>query len=133
MNSDWALLKIDKPLGLKYGLYSLSALGEENLFLAGYNFDEDVMDTYSGCERVNTLFEFIHEGFIYHNCPVKEGHSGGPLLSCNGPSWRDCNLVGINTGGMRDSLTKEKFYTAFTVSSSVFMETANNFIEYYKY
>lgn len=130
MNSDWALLKIDKPLGLKYGFYSLSAL-EENLFLAGYNFDEDVMDTYSGCERVHHPFELIQEGFIYHNCPVREGHSGGPLLSCDGPSWRDCNLVGINTGGLQNSLIEKTFYTA--ISSSVFMEIANNFIEYYKY
>ena len=128
MNSDWVLLKIDKPLGLKYGFYSLSA-SEENLFLAGYNPDKDIMDTYSGCERVDTPFDFIHEGFIYHNCPVREGHSGGPLLSCDGPSWRDCNLVGINTGGIQ--IAGEMFYRA--ISSSVFMETANNFIEYYKY
>lgn len=126
--SDWVLLKIDKPLGLKYGFYSLSD-SDANLFsTAGYNFEQAVLDTYSNCQRVTVIWELIDQSFIHHNCSLKRGHSGGPILLCTGFSWEDCDLIGINImGEVEDLFRQEKVSVA--ISSSVFMEKADEFIK----
>lgn len=87
---DWALLKLEKSLGSKYGTIGLANLDaatliadyQGKLVLPGYSFDfptqhpSETAGVHLGCSIVNEV-----NGVIVHNCDTRGGSSGGPILA----------------------------------------------------
>jgi V8-like Glu-specific endopeptidase len=108
---DWAVLKIDKPLGTKYGHWQWRSLPateligdrKNKLSIAGYPYDFSASG--DPATRGNTLA--IQEGcsivkedrqMLFHDCDTAKGSSGSPIFYRSG---RDYYVVALNnaTGG----------------------------------
>lgn len=97
--NDWAILKLNKPIGKKYGylgwksLPSSTLVGDTKKFaLVGYSGDfpnPEIkgLETYTagksktagvhlGCSILRR-----QDNFLYHNCDTKHGASGGAIIS----------------------------------------------------
>lgn len=86
---DWALLKLDRPLGEAYGTIGWKSIAENQLraqqngtlVLAGYHEDfpkgkEGLsLGFHKGCS-----FTRLHEDALLHDCDTIEGSSGSPIL-----------------------------------------------------
>jgi protease YdgD len=99
---DWAILRLTKPLGDKYGWYDVyeadvpfySRIGVD---LVGYSGDFHGGDT-PGVHHACTIFS-MEAGVLYHDCDMTRGASGGPMLrTVNG---RD-QIVALNVAELRD-------------------------------
>lgn len=103
---DWALLKLDQPLGLKYGFWSWRALPtpelvndrKNKLALAGYPYDFSQPGLLQS--RGNTLA--VQEGcsilkeernLYHHDCDTVKGSSGSPIFYRSGHNYY---LVALN-------------------------------------
>jgi len=116
-NSDWALLKIDKPLGKKYGYLGWKNLPSTQLIkkpkqmaLIGYSADFPkspksipglvlkagpgmTAGVHRGCSVLKK-----QEDLLLHDCDTTGGASGGPILSKFGDKYY---IVAIHAGWRR--------------------------------
>lgn len=100
-SNDWALLRLDKDLGLQVGHVGISPLGPENfrrlvdgstVFIqAGYSADSPhILSAHVNCD-VDGFFKGLP--VLGHRCDILQGDSGSPLLV-----WRDggFRVLGVN-------------------------------------
>lgn len=103
---DWALMRIDKPLGFKYGTLSMSVVSAsilsqfpEEFSVVGYSGDfppnspGETASAHLGCSVRGEANEFL-----LHDCDTMGGSSGGPVL---GKVDNDIRIVGVNMGSIR--------------------------------
>jgi protease YdgD len=105
--NDWALLKLDRPLGDRYGTLRWQALPAEMLLgkaeqldLVGYSGDfppdnpGETAGVHKGCSILAD-----DEPFWLHDCDTTGGASGGPILAeIDG----DFYVVALHAGGFTD-------------------------------
>lgn len=87
---DWAFIKLDRPLGDRYGtvgwqVLPLSVLidSPERYILVGYSgdFPEDNPGMTAGVHDGCSILGSAGDEFLRHNCDAFSGSSGGPILS----------------------------------------------------
>lgn len=108
---DWAFLKLNKPLGRKYGYLGLKALPSSTLIrnkgkfaLVGYSGDFPNPKVYRELTAGPSMTAGVHKGcsilrevkqFLFHNCDSTSGASGGPIISrINGEFY----IVALHSG-----------------------------------
>ncbi|MEH2347332.1 MAG: trypsin-like serine protease [Nostoc sp.] len=113
--NDWALMKINKPLGRKYGYLGTKALpsatlirNQKRLFFVGYSGDFPTVkyqqyftagtgwtaSFQAGCSIVQE-----EENFLLHDCDTAAGSSGGPIIAMiNDEPY----VVALNEGEIKD-------------------------------
>lgn len=130
--SDWAIVEIDKPLGLDLGWISIS--DEKPKFpaygmLAGYSGDRakggESMTAHLGCEIYGNYTypsDKSDDSYLLHFCDSLPGSSGGALIvMVHDPSFPQQLkpiIVGINTRG-EDRHLKAKHRTLSHANSGV--------------
>lgn len=86
---DWAFIKLDRPLGDRYGTVAwqplpLAALldGPEQYVLVGYSgdFPEENPGMTAGVHDGCSIIGSADDAFLRHNCDTFSGSSGGPIL-----------------------------------------------------
>lgn len=90
--TDWALLRIDRPLGdeLGYlGAVDLAQAGgraarQERIWQAGYSWDTGT--NLSGNEDCR-IVDFNRDNTMAHNCDTTRGDSGSPFMVRRGDQW----------------------------------------------
>ena len=97
--TDWALIRIDQPLGERLGfagVRDISALAPAaaratDLYQAGYSWDTgDRLSANVGCH----LIEFHRDGTFSHQCDTTRGDSGSAFLVRNGQSF---DVIGVDS------------------------------------
>jgi len=98
-NTDWALLRIDQPLGRELGFLGVrplrngrpeSAIGTR-LYQAGYSWDTgDHLSGNLDCE----VLDVEDENKLAHNCDTTSGDSGSPFLVRDGDEYF---VVGVDS------------------------------------
>jgi V8-like Glu-specific endopeptidase len=103
---DWALLKLDKPVGLKYGFWGWRAIPtaelvndrKHKLAIAGYPYDfsqpgllQSQGNTLAVQEGCSILKE--ERNMYYHDCDTAKGSSGSPIFYRSG---RNYYMVALN-------------------------------------
>lgn len=100
---DWALLKLEKPLGSRYGTIGLANMTLETLVtdyqgklaLPGYSFDfpPDNPSQTAGVHLECSIVNEVDDVFV-HDCDTRGGSSGGPILAeVDG----DVRIVAVNS------------------------------------
>lgn len=96
---DWALVRLDQPLGdrLGYaGVRNLTGQGREaalaaDLFQAGYSWDTgDTLSANIGCHMIETY----PDGTFAHECDTTRGDSGSAFVVRNGEGF---DVVGVDS------------------------------------
>jgi len=128
--NDWAILKLNQPLGRKYGYLGWKSLSSANLirnqkafFFVGYSgdFPNDSYQKYFSAgpgwtasfeEKCSIVAE--EEGFLLHDCATAGGSSGGPIIGViNGDPY----IVALNNGEAKNLRTGQDI-TNFAVKIS---------------
>jgi protease YdgD len=87
---DWAFLKLDKPLGEKYGTISWASLSLADLIgnpeqytMVGYSgdFPEDNPGATASAHQGCSILGDAGDDVLRHNCDTFGGSSGGPILA----------------------------------------------------
>lgn len=91
--TDWALLRIDRPLGAELGFVGVRGLVdmlgerralEADLFQAGYSWDTGThLSGNLGCHMV----EIFDDNTMAHNCDTTRGDSGSPFMVREGDRY----------------------------------------------
>jgi protease YdgD len=97
---DWAIIKLDRPLGNRLGFAGvqrltdrgLAAARAENLFQAGYSWDTG-QETLSGNINCHIVAIYADDTFA-HECDTTRGDSGSGLLVRHGAGF---NLIGTDS------------------------------------
>ncbi|MGJ3251935.1 MAG: trypsin-like serine peptidase [Elainellaceae cyanobacterium] len=110
---DWALLKLDKPLGDTYGtiewrplpLETLVEEYQEKLILAGYSgdFPADNPGETAGVHEGCSIFG-DYEDSVIHDYDTTSGASGGPILAEVDSKMR---ILAVNSAEQTELLTQE--------------------------
>lgn len=119
---DWAVMKIDKPLGRKYGYLGWKSLptealirNKEKLFFVGYSGDFPnpnkkgyehlsagegwTAGFQAGCSIVQE-----EENVLFHDCDTAGGSSGGPIIGLiNGQPY----IVALNNAELKNRRTNQ--------------------------
>jgi protease YdgD len=109
---DWAILKLDKPLGDTYGtiewtpqpLETLVEEYQEQLTLVGYSGDfpadnpGETAGVHEGCSILGD-----YQSSLIHDCDTTGGSSGGPILAQIDDEWR---IVAVNSAERTQLLTE---------------------------
>ncbi|MEH2407106.1 trypsin-like serine peptidase [Nostoc sp.] len=116
--NDWAILKINQPLGSKYGYLGWKSIpsttlvrNEKDFFFVGYSgdFPNDKYQKYfsaglgwtasyeAGCSIVGE-----ENGFLLHDCATAAGSSGSPIVGVIGG---DPYIVALNNGEAKNLQT----------------------------
>jgi protease YdgD len=126
---DWAILKLEKPLGDKYGWMKWDVPRGSAVQLAGYS--EDFMDGKTAGIDEDCEIKQIVGPMISHDCHGDRGSSGGPLIEMkDGVPVIVGIAVAEYRGGGERSLHLDSFsvnYTNVALSASAFekgIETA---------
>lgn len=85
-NLDWAILKLNNPLGKTHGYFGWKSSTEENLenvMQAGYGMLFYNGKSMTGVQQCSAQKFLKEAGFIYHDCDSSRGDSGSPLFVCN--------------------------------------------------
>jgi hypothetical protein len=117
--NDWAILKLDKPLGEKYGAIGWRVLPPEVLIknsrkftLAGYSGDFPDPELYANLTSGAGYTAGLHKGcsitaeerskILVHNCDTRPGSSGSAIIG-----WIDDKpyIVAINNAEMTEKVT----------------------------
>lgn len=129
--NDWAILKLNHPLGRKYGYVGLKSIPTSTLtrnkkafFFVGYSrdFPNDTYQKYfragrgwtasyeEGCSVVGE-----EDGFLLHDCATAKGSSGGAIIGViNGDPY----IVALNNAEYKDPRTgQDGFNYAVKVST----------------
>ncbi len=108
---DWALLKLDKPVGLKYGFWSWRAIPtrelvndrKHKLAIAGYPYDfsqpglsHSQGNTLAVQEGCSILKE--ERNMYYHDCDTAKGSSGSPIFYRSGHNYYMVALNNASNG-----------------------------------
>lgn len=111
---DWAFVKLDQPLGMKYGTLGMTPLSTaelaqapfaESLVMVGYSGDfpaENPGQTASAHLGCSVLDE--QEEMVLHVCDTYGGSSGGPIL---GEVDGEVRIVALNSAELTDQETGE--------------------------
>lgn len=102
-NLDWAILKIEKPLGEKYGYFGWKPSTEENLenvMQAGYGSLFYQGKSMTGVQECSARAFLPEKGFIYHDCDTSTGDSGSPLFTCD--QKNTCFIVALHVAEHRN-------------------------------
>jgi len=137
---DWAIMKIDKPLGRKYGYLGWKSLpasalvkNEQKLFFVGYSgdFPDPNKKGYeyltagqgwtasfqAGCKIVKE-----EQDVLYHDCDTAGGSSGGPLIGLiDGQPY----IVALNNAELKNTRTHQDIIN-LAVKVSFLDELAGN-------
>jgi protease YdgD len=124
---DWALLRIDRPIGDETGfasLYDLNARGQQvaqqaSLYQAGYAWDTGSNLAGNIDCRVQTVFP---DNTFSHGCDITRGDSGSAFLIRSGNTWQ---IVGV-TSNFRSNPRGAFIYMA--VATGAFIDYAPDFI-----
>ncbi|NMF62045.1 hypothetical protein DP113_04525 [Brasilonema octagenarum UFV-E1] len=102
---DWAIIKLDRPLGKKYGVIPLKSLPSFDLVgdiqkfaLVGYSadFPNSKQKEYQEFTAGESMTAGVHLGcsilrqkdnLLYHNCDTKGGASGGAIIGNIGGNY----------------------------------------------
>lgn len=107
---DWAILKLDKPLGEEYGYFGWKSSTPENLtnmMQAGYGGLFYKGSEMTGVKNCSFQKIFNSTGVIYHDCDSSRGDSGSPLFTCSKGSKSQCSIVALHVAEMRDGNTSQ--------------------------
>jgi protease YdgD len=103
--NDWALLRLDNPLGKRFGYFGTIGVSgsklygdREALYLAGYGTLTSSDTLHFPTVSCEARESFAFGGGFYHDCDSSRGDSGGPMYSCSG---QDCWIYGINVAEFR--------------------------------
>ncbi len=110
---DWAFLKLDKPLGEKYGTIGWTALSlatlvedyDEALIMVGYSGDfptdnpGETAGVHEGCSILGEV-----SGSLIHDCDTFGGASGGPILGVVEGEFR---IVALNSAERIQEVAEE--------------------------
>jgi len=117
--NDWALAKLDRPLGSRYGTIPMRALSMDffrtssnSLTLVGYSRDFPNPNIFSNLQAGFGETPGIHsgcgvvdkstDGVLIHNCDMRGGASGGPILAWTGGRIQ---IVAINSAEFANQQT----------------------------
>lgn len=138
--NDWAIIKIDKPLGRKYGYLGWKSLAtdalvrnKEKLFFVGYSgdFPDPNKKGYehlsagqgwtagfqAGCSIVRE-----EENVLFHDCDTAGGSSGGPIIGLiDGQPY----IVALNNAELKNRRTNQDIIN-LAVKISFLDELAGN-------
>lgn len=101
-NKDWAIVRLNKSLGEKYGFFGLkssSAESLENVMQAGYGklfYDGKSM---TGVEQCSAKKIIVNDGIVLHDCDSSQGDSGSPLFYCDEES--QCFISALHVSEFR--------------------------------
>ena len=96
---DYAILRIDQPLGDRLGflpVFNLTALGQAraaqtDLYHAGYSWDTSGhLSAHLGC-HIRTVYP---DGTFAHECDTTRGDSGSPFMVRNGDTY---SVIGVDS------------------------------------
>jgi protease YdgD len=103
--NDWAVLKINKPLGYKYGTLGWASLSSDilrqnpdRMILVGYSGDfpeyspGETAGAHIGCSILGETDELL-----IHNCDTTGGASGGPIIAEIDGQFR---VIGLHAGAV---------------------------------
>ena len=113
--NDWALLKINKPLGRKYGYLGVKSLpsptlisNQKKYFFVGYSRDFPTASYQQYFHAGSGWTASFQEGcsivkeqanFLLHDCDTAAGSSGGPIIAMiDGEPY----VVALNEGEIKD-------------------------------
>jgi len=118
--NDWALVKLDRPLGDRYGTLRWQALTSEVLLgkasrlnLVGYSGDfppdnpGETAGVHQGCSILDDA-----DPFWVHDCDTTGGASGGPIMA---EIEGDFYVVALHTGGVTDENNEPLFNYAVKI------------------
>jgi protease YdgD len=115
---DWALLRLDQPLGARLGfagVRNLTGQGETaaraaNLYQAGYSWDTgETLSANVGCHMVRVY----GDGAFAHECDTTRGDSGSAFLVRNGNGFE---VIGVDSN-FRSNPDGPFLYIAVSASS----------------
>ena len=124
---DWALIRLDQPLGDTLGFagvrnltgQGLTAARAADLYQAGYSWDTgDTLSANVGCHLVETY----PDGTFAHECDTTRGDSGSAFLVRNGEGF---DVIGVDSN-FRANPNGPFIYIA--VSASSFQPSVADFI-----
>jgi hypothetical protein len=111
---DWALLKLDRPLGMKYGTLGLAFLDsaalmdspfQNELVMVGYSGDApEAAPGYTATAHLGCSIVDEQQEVIFHECDTYGGSSGGPILALVDGEPR---IVAVNASESTDRYTGE--------------------------
>jgi V8-like Glu-specific endopeptidase len=105
---DWAFLKLDQPLGEKYGTIGWLAADVANLIenperyiMVGYSgdFPRDNPGATASAHQGCSILGSTNDNVLRHNCDTTGGSSGGPILVQNNGQYR---IVAVNSAERRE-------------------------------
>jgi V8-like Glu-specific endopeptidase len=115
--ADWAFVRLEKPLGTKYGWMGLRSLEPKSIFNKGglelTAYSRDFLQGRTASVRKNCSFtganEVANNRYVLHDCDMSRGASGAPLYRAETDENGRVTyyVVGINVGERiygRDSL-----------------------------
>lgn len=122
---DWAILRLDRPLGDTYGYMGWQLLdfsrpetlraAANALHLVGYSgdFPADGPGNTAGVHENCSIVDII-DGLLAHNCDTTGGASGGPIFAF----FNDGHvaIVGLHRGGISDNRGRGLFNLAVPVN-----------------
>lgn len=102
---DWAFLKLDKPLGEKYGTIGWQSFpvpvlieNPEQFIMVGYSgdFPTDSPGETAGAHEACSILGSVDDNVLRHNCDTTSGSSGGPILAVVDNEYV---IVAVNSSG----------------------------------
>jgi protease YdgD len=121
--NDWAMLKLDRPLGKKYGTIGWKAIPSSLLVknakkftLVGYSFDFPSVEKYSEFAAGPSFTAGIHKGcsftseqkdkVLVHSCDMRAGASGSAIIA-----WVNDKpyIVAVNNAELTNRITGEAY------------------------
>lgn len=107
--SDWAILKLAKPLGKKFGYFGISRSPDTTLKvnIAGYGnmFSSEYLSSHEGCN-----FRGFESNYLLHDCDTSSGDSGSPMFSCTD---KGCFIKGLHAAEKRNGAKASAFKTRY--------------------
>jgi V8-like Glu-specific endopeptidase len=129
---DWAILRLKKPLGRKYGYFKIRSTtnlinDDPRLSISGYssiNPQRGSMYTQQGCN-----FRQIKKRgkILNHDCDAGPGDSGAPLYECD--NAQDCYIYALHVASEKDM---GEVVRLFVYDSNSFLNTACSSINFQK-
>jgi len=137
--NDWAVMKINKPLGRKYGYLGVKSVASSSLirnqkkyFFVGYSGDfpsAKYQQYFSAGAGWTASFQagcsILREeaNFLLHDCDTAGGSSGGPIIGMvNGEPY----IIALNEGEVKNSTTKRDLYNVAVKMDFLDKLTAKN-------